>query len=202
MQSFSNEMLNELTILVGYDVWIDVIDRLLGLRVHRGGCTCIRRLAYDWSMLWTSGSAGGVLPVERRQDSSNGQGQKGRHGCQAQQQRIQHRCIGVACRDSRCKMLDQLELLSISSERYSYFLTSDATPLFPILRFIQRGIELRRAGSAISNFSFIARSLTSYRVVSMKEMAIRLRDTIGSLYFSITHADCIASLMSIVAVNS
>jgi len=36
----------------------------------------------------------------------------------------------------------------------------------------------------------------------MKEIAIRLRDTIGSLYFSITHADCIASLMLIVAVNS
>lgn len=111
---FSNDwIIGGLTILVRYDVRIDVIDRLLGLRVHRGGCTCIRRLAYDGSVLWTSGSAGGVLPVERRQDSSNGQGQKGRHGCQAQQQRIQHRCIGVACRDSRCKMLDQLELLSI-----------------------------------------------------------------------------------------
>lgn len=111
---FSNDwIIGGLTILVRYDVRIDVIDRLLGLRVHWGGCTCIRRLAYDGSVLWTSGSAGGVLPVERRQDSSNGQGQKGRHGCQAQQQRIQHRCVGVACRDSRCKMLDQLELLSI-----------------------------------------------------------------------------------------
>lgn len=103
-----------LTVLVGYDVRIDVIDRLLGLRVHWGGCTCIRRLAYDRSVLRASGSASGVLPVERRQDSSYGQGQKGRHGCQAQQQRIQHRCVGVPCRDSRCKMLDQLELLSIN----------------------------------------------------------------------------------------
>lgn len=134
---------DELTILVGYDVWIDVVDRLLGLRVHRGGCTCIRRLAYDGSVLWTSGSAGGVLPVERRQDSSNGQAQKGRHGCQAQQQRIQHRCIGVACRDSRCKMLDQLELLSISPERYSYSLVTQPTPFFSILHFIQYEIELR-----------------------------------------------------------
>lgn len=111
--SSNDWIIDRLTILVRYDVRIDVIDRLLGLRVHWGGCTCIRRLAYDGSVLWTSGSTGGVLPVERRQDSSNGQGQKGRHGCQAQQQRIQHRCVGVACHDSRCKMLDQLELLSI-----------------------------------------------------------------------------------------
>lgn len=102
-----------LTVLVGYDVRIDVIDRLLGLRVHWGGCTCIRRLAHDGSVLWTPGSAGEVLPAERHYDYSYGQDQKGRRGCQAQQQRIQHRCVGVACRDSRCKMLDQLELLSI-----------------------------------------------------------------------------------------
>lgn len=113
--SFSRRSENAgvLTILVGYDVRIDVIDRLLGLRVHRGGCTCIRRLAHDGSVLWTPGSAGEVLPAERHYDYSYGQDQKGRRGCQAQQQRIQHRCVGVACRDSRCKMLDQLELLSI-----------------------------------------------------------------------------------------
>lgn len=103
-----------LTVLVGYDVRIDVVGRLLGLRVHRGGCTCIRRFAYDRSVLRTPGPAGEVLPAERHHDSSNGQDQKGRRGCQAQQQRIQHRCVGVACHDSRCKMLDQLELLSIT----------------------------------------------------------------------------------------
>lgn len=92
-----------LTILVGYDVWIDVIDRLLGLGVDRSCCTCIRRVAHDGSVLWTSGAAVRVLPVERRQDSSYGQGQKGRCCREAQQQRAQHWRVRVPCHGTNGK---------------------------------------------------------------------------------------------------
>lgn len=163
VQPFSNDSnAGELTVLVGYDVRIDVIDRLLGLRVNRGGCTCIRRLAYDGSVLWTSGSAGGVLPVERRQDSSDGQGQKGRHGCQAQQQRIQHRWVGGACRDSRCKMLDQLELLSISRRApVPRPLAQHTQPLFPDPTFCSTptgNSQLGESGARVTFLSSLALS--------------------------------------------
>lgn len=198
--SSNDWVIDRLTILVRYDVRIDVIDRLLGLRVHWGGCTCIRRLAYDGSVLWTSGSTGGVLPVERRQDSSNGQGQKGRHGCQAQQQRIQHRCVGVACHDSRCKMLDQLELfIDLPSSLFvpRDITTRDSHPPFPrILHSVQHGVELGNSweGSVTSNFPFITRFF-AYRMKEneLRGAAIRIKDWVSvfSNYLPPPSPDCI-----------
>lgn len=193
-----------LTVFVGYDVRIDVIDRLLGLRVHWGGCTGIRRLAHDGSVLWTPGSAGEVLPAERHHDYSYGQDQKGRRGCQAQQQRIQHRCVGVACRDSRCKMLDQLELLSIIP-RIPTNRAGDAThPFRPILHSVQRErVEVRASvGSAISNLppssffyvEFLPFSSSRIEVVSTREREReREGNATASPYFSITLGLCRAA---------
>lgn len=101
--SFEQSESRILTILVGYDIWIDVIDRLLGLGMYWSCCTRIRRIAHDGSVLWTSGAAVRVLPVESRQDPSYGQGQKGRCCREAQQQRAQHWRVRVPCHGTNGK---------------------------------------------------------------------------------------------------
>lgn len=154
-----------LTILVGYDVWIDVIDRLLGLRVYWSCRTCIRRIAHDGSVLWTSGAAVRVLPVERRQDSSYGQGQKGRCCREAQQQRAQHWRVRVPCHGTNgkrsinrnshfvlpicCVFLCFLPVSPIIAASIFYATIQLYHPLYPLLSIVQHLITDFRSATFV-----------------------------------------------------